>query len=77
MGCKTEKCVDTVVKAATVNGFDVTLVGDGHSTTDSAILTTEISHYNDILHARYDVDHLSMVIDANEDLVQPIHNDYR
>ncbi len=79
LGCKTEQCVDTAVKTATVNGFDVTLVGDGHSTTDSAILTAEqiISHYNDILHAHYNVDHFSMVRNANEDLFQPIHNDYR
>lgn len=79
MGCKTEQCVDTAVKTATVNGFDVTLVGDGHSTTDTEVLTAEqiINHYNDILHAHYNVDHFSMVRNANEDLFQPKHNDYR
>ncbi|MGC4378671.1 isochorismatase family protein [Fictibacillus sp. Mic-4] len=79
MGCKTEQCIDTAVRTATVNHFDVTLVGDGHSTTDSVILPAEkiISHHNKILHGHYNVDHFSVVRLAQEDLFQPIHDNYR
>ncbi|WP_440603408.1 cysteine hydrolase family protein [Bacillus sp. GB_SG_008] len=79
MGCKTEHCIDTAVRTATVNHFDVTLVGDGHSTTDSSTLSAEqiISHHNEILHGHYNVDNFSVVRTAQEDLFQPIHNNYR
>ncbi|MFC0190042.1 cysteine hydrolase family protein [Fictibacillus aquaticus] len=79
MGCKTEHCIDTAVRAATVNGFDVTLVGDGHSTTDSKVLTAEqiIQHHNAIMHGHYNVDNFSMVRKSEEDLFTPTHNDYR
>ncbi|WP_102275087.1 isochorismatase family protein [Cytobacillus massiliigabonensis] len=79
MGCKTEHCIDTAVRTATVNHFDVTLVGDGHSTTNSAILSAEqiINHHNKILHGHYNVDHFSMVRNTQEDLFKPIHNEYR
>ncbi|WP_144510802.1 cysteine hydrolase family protein [Bacillus sp. FJAT-22090] len=79
MGCKTEHCIDTAVRTATVNHLDVTLVGDGHSTTDSAILSAEqiINHHNKILHGHYNVDNFSVVRDAKEDLFQPIHDTYR
>ncbi len=79
MGCKTEHCIDTAVRTATVNHFDVTLVGDGHSTTNSSILTSEqiINHHNKILHGHYNVDHFSMVRNTEEDLFKPTHNDYR
>ncbi|TQR21684.1 isochorismatase family protein [Psychrobacillus vulpis] len=79
MGCKTEHCIDTAVRTATVNHLDVTLVGDGHSTTDSSILTAEqiINHHNKILHGHYNVDHFSMVRDAKEDLFKPTHDTYR
>jgi nicotinamidase-related amidase len=79
MGCKTEHCIDTAVRMATVNGFDVTLVGDGHSTTDSAVLKAQqiIEHHNKILHGHYNVDHFSVVRKTGEDLFSPIHNQYR
>ena len=79
MGCKTEHCIDTAVRTATVNHLDVTLVGDGHSTTDSPILTAEqiINHHNKVLHGHYNVDNFSIVRDANEDLFQPTHDRYR
>jgi nicotinamidase-related amidase len=78
-GCKTEHCIDTAVRTATVNGMDVTLVGDGHSTTDSPILSAEqiISHHNKILHGHYNVDNFSVVRNSDEDLFTPIHNNYR
>jgi len=79
MGCKTEHCIDTAVRTATVNNFDVTLVQDGHSTTDSTTLSAEqiIMHHNEILDGHYNVDHFSDVRSANEDLFQPRHNHYR
>ena len=79
MGCKTEHCIDTAVRMATVNGFDVTLVGDGHSTTDSNVLTAEqiIRHHNEVLHGHYNVDHFSVVRNTDENLFEPNHNDYR
>lgn len=79
MGCKTEHCIDTAVRMATVSGFDVTLVEDGHSTTYSQSLTAEqiINHHNEILHGHYNVDNFSVVRKAAENLFQPNHNDYR
>lgn len=79
MGCTTEHCIDTAVRTATVHQFDVTLVGDGHSTTDSSILSAEkiINHHNEILHGHYNVDNFSVVRTSHEDLFQPIHNNYR
>lgn len=79
MGCKTEHCIDTAVRAATVSGFDVTLVEDGHSTTSNSILSAEqiIKHHNKVLHGHYNVDHFSIVRKANEDLFHPTHNSFR
>lgn len=79
MGCKTEHCIDTAVRTATVSGFDVTLVGDGHSTTDSQSLTAEqiIAHHNEALHGHYNVDNLSVVRNVSENLFVPNHNEFR
>ena len=79
MGCKTEHCIDTAVRTATVSQLDVTLVGDGHSTTDSSVLTAEqiINHHNKILHGHYNVDNFSMVRNAVEDLFEPLHDTHR
>jgi nicotinamidase-related amidase len=83
MGCSTPYCIDTAVRAATVNQLDVTLVKEGHSTKDSTELTAEqiISHHNNILHGHYNVDdetdHFSMVRSVEEDLFNPQHDAYR
>lgn len=79
MGCETPYCIDTAVRTATVNHFDVTLVGDGHSTSGSETLSAEqiIQHHNEILHGHYNVDNFSMVRNSNEDLFIPKHDDYR
>ncbi|MGO5013947.1 isochorismatase family protein [Niallia sp. Sow4_A1] len=79
MGCETPYCIDTAVRTATVNNMDVTLVGDGHSTTDSTVLSAEkiIQHHNKILHGHYNVDHFSIVREAEEDLFSPMHDSYR
>ncbi len=78
-GCKTDYCVDTAVRAATVNGFDVTLVADGHGTTDNSVLSAEqiIQHHNEILHGYDNVEHFSMVRKSAEDLFAPLHDTYR
>ena len=79
MGCQTEYCIDTAVRTATVNGFDVTLVEDGHSTADSDVLSAKqiIAHHNRILHGHYNVDHFSVVRTSEEPLFEPNHDDYR
>ncbi|WP_097149601.1 cysteine hydrolase family protein [Ureibacillus acetophenoni] len=79
MGCKTEYCIDTAVRTATVNGFDVTLVGDGHSTSDSSDLTAKqiIQHHNRVLNGLDNVDNFSLVRSSDDDLFNPIHNNYR
>lgn len=79
MGCQTEYCIDSAVRTATINGFDVTLVADGHSTKDSIVLTAEqiINHHNKTLHGHYNVDHFVIVRKSEDDLFQPIHNNYR
>jgi nicotinamidase-related amidase len=79
MGCATEHCVDSAVRTATINGMDVSLVGDGHSTKNNAVLSAEqiINHHNKILHGHYNIEHFSMVRDAAEELFEPTHNSYR
>lgn len=55
--------------------MDVTLVGDGHSTTDSNGLSAEqiIKHYKETLHGHYNVEHFSIVRNAEENLFCPTH----
>lgn len=79
MGCETQHCIDTAVRTSTVQGMDVTLVADGHSTAGSNILSAEqiIQHHNQILHGHYNVDHFSVVRQAAEDLFVPTHDTYR
>ncbi|TFJ91312.1 isochorismatase family protein [Lentibacillus salicampi] len=79
MGCETQHCIDSAVRTATISGFDVTLVGDGHSTTGSGVLSAEqiIKHHNETLHGHYNVEHFSVVRNADEDLFQPTHASYR
>ena len=79
MGCKTQHCIDSVVRTATISGLDVTLVGDGHSTTDNEVLNAEqiIKHHNSTLHGHYNVEHFSVVRNVEENLFRPIHDSYR
>jgi len=50
-GMQTEFCVDTAVRGAFERGLKVTLISDGHTTFDGAVLTAEqmIAHHNDLL----------------------------
>jgi len=47
-GMQTETCVDSAVRAAVERGYRVTLVADGHTTGDSAVLDARhiIEHHN-------------------------------
>ena len=47
-GCMTQFCVDTTARSAVARGYDVTLLGDGHTTGDQGDLTFEqiIAHHN-------------------------------
>jgi nicotinamidase-related amidase len=49
--CMTQYCVDTTVRRAVSLGYDVTLVSDGHMTSDLGELTYEqiIAHHNALL----------------------------
>jgi nicotinamidase-related amidase len=78
-GCMTEYCIDTAVRMATVNGFDATLVGDAHGTADNPVLSAEqiIKHHNRVLNGYDNDDHFSLVRNADEDLFQPTHDNYR
>ncbi len=53
VGGETEYCVDTTIRRATVEGYDVTLVSDAHTTTDyaEAILPAaqRIAYLNDVV----------------------------
>lgn len=50
-GCMTQYCVDTTVRRATSMGYQVTLVSDGHMTSDMGALTYDqiIAYHNQIL----------------------------
>ncbi len=50
-GGQTEYCVDTSVRRAVSQGYDVTLVGDAHTTYDNQVLTAAqiIAHHNTLL----------------------------
>ncbi|MDX8046206.1 cysteine hydrolase family protein [Gracilibacillus sp. S3-1-1] len=79
MGCETQHCIDSAVRTATINGFDVTLVADGHSTLGNEVLDAEqiIQHHNHTLHGHYNVEHFSLVRSTQDDLFTPIHDSYR
>lgn len=50
-GCQTQFCIDTTCRRAVSLGYDVTLLTDGHMTTDMDKLTYDqiIAHHNAIL----------------------------
>jgi nicotinamidase-related amidase len=47
-GCATDFCVDSTIKSALVNDFDITVIKDGHTTADRPNLKAKqvIDHYN-------------------------------
>jgi nicotinamidase-related amidase len=50
-GLRTEMCVDTTSRRAVTLGFDVLLAADGHTTSDSEVLTADqiVAHTNHTL----------------------------
>ena len=50
-GVQTDFCVDTTVRRALSLGYDVTLVGDAHSTLDNGVLNAAqiVQHHNVVL----------------------------
>ncbi len=54
-GMQTEYCVDTTVRSAFERGYRVTVVGDGHTTFDSALLpaATIIAHTQHLWNGRF------------------------
>lgn len=79
IGGKTEYCVDTTSRAATTLGFDVTLVEDGHSTTDNKVLSADkiISHHNCNLHGLDNINHFILVRGSNENVFEHKHLEYK
>lgn len=79
VGCKTEFCIDTACRRATTLGYDVTLVREGHSTTDNAMLSAEqiVAHHNTLLHGLDNADNFIMVRGAEENVFEPTHDQYR
>ncbi|WP_241536046.1 cysteine hydrolase family protein [Indiicoccus explosivorum] len=79
VGCKTEYCVDTTSRSATVRGFDVTLVADGHSTTDGKVLAADqiIAHHNSNLHGLDNIDHFILVRSSKEAVFEHKHLEYK
>jgi nicotinamidase-related amidase len=50
-GCRTQYCVDTTCRSAIIQGYDVTLAGDAHTTMTNGLFTVEqiIAHHNNTL----------------------------
>ena len=67
-GCRTEMCVDTTSRIAISRGYDVTLVKDAHSTTDSDVFSAEqiVAHHNYTLDDFGTDEHVIVTKDANE-----------
>lgn len=47
-GCATDFCVESTIQSGLTKGFNITVVGDGHTTADRPFLSSEkvIQHYN-------------------------------
>jgi len=67
-GAMTEYCIDTACRHATTLGFDVTLVGDAHTTIDNEVLKAEqiIAHHNRALNGFNSGDHAVTVKPSSE-----------
>ena len=79
IGAKTEYCVDTSSRSATVHGYDVTLVADGHSTTDNTVLTAKqiIDHHNCNLHGLDNINNFILVRNSSENIFEHKHLEYK
>ncbi|GIO88673.1 isochorismatase [Paenibacillus faecis] len=79
IGAKTQYCIDTACRAATALGYDVTLVADAHSTTDSKVLSAAqmIAHHNQTLHGFDNIDHFVLVRNSAENIFEHKHLEYK
>lgn len=70
VGGQTEYCVDTSVRRATTMGYNVTLVGDAHTTDDydDAVLTAakRIEYHNEVLNGFRTDEHVITVKPTSE-----------
>ena len=69
-GGQTEYCVDTTVRRATTCGYDVTLVGDAHTTYDCDTLTAAqiIAFYNETLDG-FQTDTSAIIVKPTQEIV--------
>jgi nicotinamidase-related amidase len=67
-GSMTEHCVDTTCRRAVTLGYDVTLVGDAHTTADTTALKASqiIAHHNELLDGFAAGSHSITVVPARE-----------
>ncbi|HLO03346.1 MAG TPA: cysteine hydrolase family protein [Symbiobacteriaceae bacterium] len=65
-GAKTEYCIDSAVRRATTLGYNVTLVGDAHTTSDTAVLPAAavIAHANRLFDGFDNLANWSEVVNA-------------
>lgn len=67
-GAQTQVCIDTTVRSAVAQGYDVLLVSDGHTTDDSKTWPAEkiIAFINETLNGFWAGEHIARVQTANE-----------
>jgi nicotinamidase-related amidase len=67
-GGQTQICVDTTVRRAVAQGYDVLLASDAHTTEDSATLPAEkiVAFYNETLNGFWAGEHVVRVRPADE-----------
>lgn len=65
-GAKTEYCIDSAVRRATTLGYNVTLVGDGHTTNDTEVLPAAavIAHANRLFDGFDNLENWSEVVNS-------------
>ena len=70
VGGQTEYCVDTTVRRATTCGYDVTLVGDAHTTFDCDTITAGqiIAFYNETLDG-FQTDTSAIIVKPTREIV--------
>jgi len=69
-GGQTEYCVDTTIRRATTLGYNITLVGDAHTTYDNNVLSAAqiIAHTNDTLNG-FGTDGHRITVKPSEEIV--------
>lgn len=67
VGVRTEFCIDTTCRASLSQGFDVTLVEDGHTTVDGVYPAEQIiNHHNSTLRGLKTTEYQITVVKADE-----------